>query len=87
MVSSRLELPHARGVPQKLASTPAIPSASPPCSFFSLFTHILLRDERCFSFLWKLLAVLLSLWFPEEWLRGVSEQLFWGRPRLMAHKP
>lgn len=29
---------------------PTIPSASPPCLFFSLFTHVLLRDERCFSF-------------------------------------
>jgi len=35
--------------------------------------------EMLFIF-WKLLAVPLSLWFPEEWLRGVSEQLLRADP-------
>lgn len=29
---------------------------------------------------WKLLAVPLGLWFPEEWLWGVSEQLLGADP-------
>lgn len=29
---------------------------------------------------WKLLSVPLSLWFPEEWLHEVSEQLLRADP-------
>lgn len=40
----------------------------------SVYPHSLERWEMLFIF-WKLLAMPLSLWFPEEWLHGVSEQL------------
>lgn len=56
-----------------------LPSASPPCLFFSPFTEALEGWEMLFIF-WKLLAVLLCLWFPEEWLCGVSEQLLRADP-------
>lgn len=56
---------------------PTTPSASPPCSSFSPFS--LGGWEMLFIF-WKLTAVLLCLWFPEEWLCGVSEQLLRADP-------
>lgn len=56
---------------------PAVPSTSLLCLLLSLFTHILLRDERCFSFF--------GTFWPSRWVcgflrNGVSEQLLGADP-------
>lgn len=76
VTSSRLELPHARDVEQKLSSTPNC-SLCFPSLFFSLFTNVLLRDERCFPFF--------GTFWPSRWVcgflrNGVSEQLLGADP-------
>lgn len=53
------------------------PLLPPPCLFFSLFTHVVLRDERCFSFF--------GTFWPSRWVcgflrNGVSEQLLAADP-------
>lgn len=72
-----LKLPHSRDI--HCPWLPTIPSASPPCLFVSPFTQVLKGWEMLFIF-WKLLAVLFCLWFPEEWLCWVSEQLLRADP-------
>lgn len=70
-----LELPHSRDIQQEQALTPNyLLCFSSLFVLLSIYPGSLEGWEMLFIF-WKLLAVLLCLWFPEEWLCGVSEQL------------
>lgn len=75
-----LELPHSRDIQQKQALTPSY-----SLHFSSLFVLLSIYPgslegwEMLFIFR-KLLPVLLCLWFPEEWLCWVSEQLLRAGP-------